>query len=99
MEEARTNTCNIEGLAFEVFEHFLRFVYGGKLPENINDIAVELFRIAHYYEIEQLKNICEAKMRLSLNVNNAIKIHECAFRYDLANILTIAWKIIKRYVP
>lgn len=98
MEEARTNTCNVEEFAFEIFEHFLRFVYGGKLPENIEDIAVELFKTAHYYEIEQLKKICEAYMLSSLNVTNSIKIHECAFRYDLADILTSAWNIVKRWV-
>lgn len=99
MKEAQKNTCNVEGFSFEIFEHFLRFVYGGKLPENIIYLSVELFKIAHYYEVQQLMNISKENILLSLDVTNAIMIHEIAHQYELKYILGCAWEVVKRYVP
>jgi BTB/POZ domain len=59
MEEARSSKCNVDSIEPEIFEHLLRFIYGGKLPEVIGEVSMKLFEAAHYYDITQLKEICE----------------------------------------
>lgn len=59
MEEARTKQCTIETIEPEIFEYFLMFIYDEKLPEAIGPIFKKLYDAASYYEIENLKQICQ----------------------------------------
>jgi speckle-type POZ protein len=98
MTEAQTNEANIDEIEPEVFKHLLRFIYGRKLPENLADVAValELFKAAHYYEIERLQEICCANIRDNINVENAVDVYELAHVYDLIELENESWEFIKR---
>jgi hypothetical protein len=96
MVEAQANEVKIDSIEPEIFEHLLRFIYGAKLPENLYDIAVDLFKAAHYYEIQNLKAICEEKIEEELSSENAIEFYELAYVYDMKELKDDAWKIIKR---
>lgn len=98
-EESRTNTCKIDDIDSSTFEHLLRFIYGGVLPDNFEDmignISMKLYDAANYYEIRELKEICHRKMLVVLNVLNAIELYRRAWIYELEDVKTEAWKIIK----
>jgi hypothetical protein len=96
MAEAQTNEAKIDAIEPDIFEHLLRFIYGGKLPENLAAVAVDLFKAAHYYEIENLKKICGEEIEEKLSVGNAIQFYELAYVYDMKELKADAWKIIKR---
>jgi BTB/POZ domain len=96
MEEARKGECIVEDIEPEIFEHLLRFIYGGELPEDIGDVSLKLFEAAHYYEIKQLKEICKQQLPFVLKTENAIEIFNWASVYDENDLKIAAWEIIKR---
>jgi hypothetical protein len=98
MIEAQTNEAKIDAIDPNIFEHLLRFIYAGKLPENFSEIvvAVDLFKAAHYYEIEDLREICEEKIEDKLSEENAIQFYELAFVYDVQNLKKNIWYFVKR---
>jgi BTB/POZ domain len=95
MEEACSSECIVEDIEPEIFEHLLRFIYGGKLPEDIGDVSMKLYEAAHYYDIEQLKDICEREVGLKLSVDTAVSLYNWAWTYN-EHLKNDAWKIIKR---
>jgi hypothetical protein len=96
MTEAKTNEARIETYTPEVFEHLLRFIYAGKLPENLTEISEELYKAAHFYQIELLKKICKQNIYDNLSMKNAVKFHEFAHVYEMEDMKQSAWKIIKK---
>jgi BTB/POZ domain len=96
MEEARKNECIVEDIEPEIFEHLLRFIYGGKLPENIGNVSMKLFEAAHYYEIKQLKKICKQQFPFVLKTENILEIFNWASVFDEDKLKIKAWEIIKR---
>lgn len=94
MKEARNSECIIEGIEPEIFKQLLRFFYSGKLPEDIVEVSVKLFEAAHYYEIEQLKEICRQQLPL-LKTENALEIFNWASIYDEDEMKIKAWAVIK----
>lgn len=97
MEEARNNFCIVE-FDFEIIQLFLRFLYAGILPENLVDIAIQLFEVADYYKVENLKEICKRKIYDSLNIENAVDTYAHAHQHNYEDLKIDSWKIIKRYV-
>jgi hypothetical protein len=96
MAEAQSNEAKIDAIDPNIFEHLLRFIYGGKLPENFVAVAVDLFKAAHYYEIEELKEICEDEIEEKLSKGNAIQFYELAYVYDLKVLKENIWEFVKR---
>lgn len=96
-EEKKTGQCNIDDVEPNIFEALIRFMYSREDPKNLGKIAHDLYALAHYYEVESLKNVCLIEVR-SLSNENAVKSHALAFKYDLKELLVDAWKIIKRWV-
>jgi BTB/POZ domain len=96
MEEAQNGKCIVKDIEPEIFEHLLRFIYGGKVPEDISAVSMKLFEAAHYYDIKQLKDICEQELPPILKIENAIEIFNWASVYDVKELKNNAWEIIKR---
>lgn len=78
------------------FEHLLRFIYGGKVPDNLNEIAIKMFEAAAYFKIDRLKEMCSKKIHAKLSVENALETYNWAFVYDLEVLKTKAWELVKR---
>jgi hypothetical protein len=96
MEESKTNVCKVEDIDKDTFWKLLLFIYCGLLHKKLEDKAIDLYKAAHYYEIEDLKTICHLEMIKILKQENAVKIHECAHQFDLEDLKEKAWEIIKR---
>lgn len=95
MKESRENKCKIEDIDPAIFGHMLRFIYAGDLPENIDEIAMTLYAAAHVYSIDRLKDICKYEARRSLSAQNAMEYYSWCCIYDLDELKSDAWKIIK----
>lgn len=61
----------------------------------LNDYSMGLYKAAHLYQIEQLKEICEKEMLLKVTSLNAVNIYEVANLYELKELKEKSWTIIK----
>lgn len=86
MEEAKMNQFKIN-CSSDIFRVLLLYFYKGELPVLDEDSAIELFRVAHMYQIELLQTNL-AKMILVkandwIDVDNVLIYAEFAEKYDL----------------
>jgi len=73
MKEKITGSVEVKDMDHEVFEDLLKYIYSGEAP-NIDDHTEELFAAADQYQLEKLKEICEAKLCSNLDVSNCIDL-------------------------
>ena len=59
------------------------------------NIAMDLYKAAHYYRIEKLMEICEKSIHFSLSISNAQQIYELSTLYDMEEVKLDAWHIVK----
>lgn len=96
LDETAKSSAKIEDCDQEMFQHFLRFIYKGILPENLHETALELYKLAHVYQTELLQNICYHHiMDTNITEENAIELYESAIVYDLQKLKTSCWDYIK----
>lgn len=82
--EASSSQQEIQDISADTFEEFLYFVYAGELRNQ--DIAVhELIIVADRYEVKDLLKVCEKKLLLSINSDNAEDIFRLASRIECDN--------------
>uniref|UniRef100_A0A6V7JGS3 BTB domain-containing protein n=1 Tax=Bracon brevicornis TaxID=1563983 RepID=A0A6V7JGS3_9HYME len=79
-EESKTNEIKIDDAEPAVVKAMLEFIYTDRV-KNLNLYARKLFAIAHKYELERLKNLCEQTLYRSLNAQNAGEILMLAHSY------------------
>lgn len=73
MIEKNQNIVTIEDASHEVLEEFFRFIYTGKVSDNIRGMICELLDVAEKYHVEELKQWCEEIMCKNLAIDNAVK--------------------------
>lgn len=93
--ESKQGHCCISFIEPEIFEHLLRFIYTGQLPEIMDGISIQLLKAAHYYGISHLIEICKENLHFKINAENAVEIYEFASIYDLADLKLDAWNVVK----
>lgn len=96
MKEARSGECTVEDIKPAIFEQLLEFIYGGKLPDNLANVSMKLYEAAHYYEIEDLKEICLPHLFAMIETANPVELFKWATAYDIENLMLELWTIIKR---
>lgn len=67
MKEAVNNKVEIPDTDPALFKQLLKFIYTGKVEPNLKDSAFALLQLADFYDIQDLKNICEAALVKSDN--------------------------------
>lgn len=79
-----------------VFEHLIRFIYTGKLPDNFADVALDLYELAHLYQIKNLMDYCLGHiLAAEITKENALKLYEYAKKYDIVPLHDRCWTFIK----
>lgn len=96
MEESLNNICRVDSIDPEIFEMILKFIYEAKLPEDFKSVGVNLYKAAHYYELERLTKICEREIRSHLTAANALESYKLAYIYELDELKAEAWEIVNR---
>jgi hypothetical protein len=92
----RGKSYKINDIDEEVFGHLLRYIYTGKAPENLDEVAVKLFEASHCFKIDELKEMCLKKIQMKLSVANALETYNWAYNYDLEVLKMKAWELVKR---
>jgi BTB/POZ domain len=75
----------IPGFSPAAFQEFLNFLYTDKVA-NMRLHTLELLQMAHLYQVDGLKDVCEAYMITMLTEENAYDYHNYAIRYDLDDL-------------
>lgn len=87
--------CVVDHIEPHIFKLMLEFIYAGKIPDDLDNISMDLYRAAHYYRIVKLMDMCTENIHFRLSVSNAQEIYELATLYDMEDVKVDAWKIVK----
>ncbi|XP_001603620.1 speckle-type POZ protein-like B [Nasonia vitripennis] len=98
MKEQRENRVEITDVDAKVMREVLRFVYTGKVNNDIKAIASNLFEAADKYAIDGLKKTCENSLIQGLNLMNVGNILEIADRHGAEALKTAALNFIAVHV-
>lgn len=80
----------------EMFQYMLEFIYKGKLPANLSEIAMKLYKMAHLYQIGTLMSYCLAHVKAhKIDKSSTLKIYKFASEYELADLFERSWAFIK----
>jgi len=85
--EANQGRVDITDIEPEVCEQMLKYIYSGK-HFDLEPYAQELFIAADKYGLDQLKEVCENWLRLSLTVENAVEILELSDMHNANQLKT-----------
>ena len=72
MQENKTNETEITDVTPAAFKALLQFIYTGHCQVGV--LAEQLLIAANKYDIQDLKNICDKKLRKKLTVDNAVRL-------------------------
>lgn len=85
-KEKKTGESFISEVSSAAFEDFLRYLYTDSV-ETLKDHVVELLQLAHLYQVEGLKDMCEQKLLSELNEENSETIFQYAHLYNCTSTL------------
>lgn len=96
LDETKDNSATVDCNPV-VFQHFLKFIYTGDLPETgMSVLCFDLYELAHLYGIEPLKQVCMAfASDTNIGNSNALQIYQFASTYEIKELLDSAWEFIK----
>jgi len=77
MREAQQKTITIPNISHRVFLTLLEYLYTDEVEISL-DMAMDLFVAADQFGVERLKRLCEKKILISINIDNAATILQAA---------------------
>ncbi|KAJ8675228.1 hypothetical protein QAD02_011014 [Eretmocerus hayati] len=72
MEQNERAVVNIDDVAYDVMREVLRFIYAGRV-DNLEEVAMALFKAADKYLIESLKSLCEFHLIQKIDAKNVLE--------------------------
>lgn len=97
VEETRSGKMSISDFSSNAVEHFLGFLYTGRIPDVAN--AMELYSLATKYDVENLKVISEKIIMNSITEENAFEVFTLGHLHSAANIKQESFALIKKVLP
>ncbi|CAD7939083.1 unnamed protein product [Amoebophrya sp. A120] len=77
LREANQRVIPIKNIAYEVFHSLLEYLYTDDIEISLS-MAMDLFVAADQFGVERLKKLCEKKILVSINTENAATILQAA---------------------
>ena len=94
MKEKETKEVTIDDFKAEVVSEMLNYIYTGNVSDNdISGIARELLAAADKYQLDLLKNICEERLCLSLEVTNCVELLVLGDMYQTFKLRKMALRL------
>lgn len=97
MKESIKNELTITDFNAQTVEEFLLFIYTVSLP-SCDENLMDIFAISAKYEVEELRDFCEQKIRFNLNEENASDIFQMAHLYDRTEMKQEAFNLFKKKI-
>lgn len=80
--ERHTGIVNIPDCSKMSFHHFVHYMYTGKIEDLDVESAMQLYYTSEKYNVEELKNFCNAVMMKNVREDNFFELAEFANQYD-----------------
>ncbi|XP_074094796.1 speckle-type POZ protein-like [Cotesia typhae] len=93
MIEKNTNRVLVEDITPEIFEKFLIYMYTDRVA-NLDHVVLDLLKIADMYQLQSLKDICEASLIKSFKFKNFFEIVDLADRHRAETLKEHAIKYV-----
>ena len=93
MKEKEAGSVEIKNMTPEVLENMLKYIYTSEAPD-IDTLTEDLFAAAEQYQLEKLKELCEAKLCSKIEVANCIEILVLADLYQATTLKVTALKFV-----
>ena len=77
MIESQLKEIKIVNTSYDVFVSLLEYLYTDEIEIKL-DMAMDLFVAADQYGVDRLKKLCEKKILVSINIENAATILQAA---------------------
>jgi len=94
MQETETNRIVVKDATAENFRQFLRFIYAGRMPDNIEEKTKEFLALSEKYDLGFLKRVCEQTLTKKLDKNNLVEMLVWA---DLYRCETLKTECLRKY--
>lgn len=79
-----------------IFQHLLEFIYKGKFPYKFPEIAMDVYKMAHLYQIEDLKTLSLNHVTSQkINRENALKVYQFSAEYEIQDLFELSWMFIR----
>ena len=95
MKESLSNEVEIEDFDDEIIEGMLEFIYFLKVS-SIKENALDLLRIAHQFQLQDLVMECEDVIVKNLTMENAAAILDFANLYSPVTLKPIVMSVLQR---
>jgi len=92
MKENRSKKVIITDVKKEVFSEMLRFIYTGKVSseDSLKELATDLLVAANKYQLDLLKELCEANLCSTLDGSNCVELLVFGDIHEASNLKTKA---------
>ena len=82
MQESSNNRVEIDDIHHDVFKVMLVYIYTGRVPNTVGDLAYDLLYAADKYQLDHLKALCEQQLSKNLTVENAARTVQLAHMHN-----------------
>lgn len=97
VEETRTGTMHIPDFQASTVEHFLCFLYTGRIPDITN--VMDLYVMADKYAVENLKAISRENIMNNIIEENANEVFRFGHKHSDVDIKKRSFAVIKKMFP
>lgn len=95
MRESQQKTITINNVSYTVFLGLLEYLYTDEIEINL-DMAMDLFVAADQFGVDRLKKLCEKKILVSINIDNAATILQAANMHHASGLQESCFDFILR---
>ena len=86
MVETSSNICRLEDVDAEAFKRLLKYIYCGKLPDDLAETALSLLPLADRFHLPELRDACTHWMEKGLTKENVCDTLITADLYQCADL-------------
>jgi len=97
MKESKTNRIRIDDADAASFKQVLKFVYCGKFPDDLEDVADSVLPITEKYDIQELKEACANALGNRLRQDNIVATLVLADRYRCPELKKECFKHLAKW--
>jgi len=97
MKEKYTDRVEIKNMKTDVLEDLLQYIYTGDAP-NVSKHAKELFAAAEQYQLENLRELCEASLCSNISKDDCIELLILADLHQASALKNAALKFLSKYM-
>ena len=97
MRESLSNHVTIEDLDAASFKQLLRYVYSGRLPDDLERSPEIFLPAAEKYGMQELKTACLAAMIKNVRIENVVEYVVMAHLFECSELKTECLQHLKKW--